>query len=126
MNTPKTCACGCREITNATPRGAQRDFIRGHNRRLVGSHGWLETGYRHIFVSGRRIAEQRHVMELKLGGKLASDEDVHHVEGNKANNDPANLVLLTPSENQRLHACWSRKPWTPEQSTRALGLREAG
>jgi hypothetical protein len=122
----KGCICGCGSVTNTTPSGVRRDFIRGHNRRLVGSNGWLEGGYRYIYVKGRKIAEHRHVMEQQFGRKLTSNEVVHHVDGNPLNNEPANLVVLTRSEHQRLHACSSRKPWKAGQSTRALALRDAG
>ena len=126
MKGSETCACGCGEITKTTPSGVQRKWIRGHNRRVVGSKGWMECGYRIIRVDGRKIAEHRYVMELKLGRKLTSDEIVHHVDGNPLNNDPDNLVILSRSEHQRLHACSSRRAWKVEESTRAIALRAAG
>lgn len=86
----------------------------------------MECGYRFIRVDGRTIAEHRHVMELKLGRKLGSAEVVHHVDGNPLNNDPDNLVTLSRSEHQRLHACSSRRSWKAEETGRALALREAG
>ena len=72
-----------------------------HNRRCVGSRGWMEGGYRFIRVDGRKIAVHRHVMELKLGRKLTSAEIVHHVDWNPLNNDPDNLVILTRAQHQR-------------------------
>lgn len=47
--------------------------------------------------------EHRLVMERVLGRKLATDEQVHHVNGIKADNDPSNLVVLSNAEHQRLH-----------------------
>ena len=126
MNGTRRCACGCGQITTTTPSGVQRKWRPGHNRRAVGSKGWLEGGYKYIRVNGRKIAEHRRVMEQKLGRKLTSNEVVHHADGNPLNNDPANLVILSRAEHQRLHACSSRKPWKVEESTRALALREAG
>jgi len=86
----------------------------------------MEGGYRFIQVKGRKVAEHRHVMELKLGRKLTSAEIVHHGDGNPLNNDPSNLVVLSRAEHQRLHACSSRRPWKVEESNRALALRAAG
>jgi hypothetical protein len=45
----------------------------------------------------------RLVMESILGRKLTDDEVVHHIDGNKQNNAPENLVVLTRSEHARIH-----------------------
>jgi HNH endonuclease len=86
----------------------------------------MEGGYRYICVNGVKIAEHRHIVQQREGRKLTSDEVVHHADGNPLNNDPDNLVVLSRSEHQRLHACSSRRPWTAKETTRALRLRRAG
>lgn len=48
--------------------------------------------------------EHRVVMEKLIGRRLRNDEIVHHRDGNKGNNDPANLELMTQSEHARHHA----------------------
>ena len=58
----------------------------------------------------RRINNQmvhRTVAEAKIGRKLLAAEEVHHIDGNPANNTPDNLVVLTASEHSTIHA--SRK-----------------
>lgn len=50
----------------------------------------------------------RLIIEHKIGRELTSDEEVHHVDGNHNNNDPANLLLVTKSEHMKIHA--SKKP----------------
>jgi len=40
-------------------------------------------------------------MELHLGRKLSTDEHVHHIDGNKLNNDIQNLTILSRSDHCR-------------------------
>ena len=81
-----------------------RRFLRGHNRRLIGSKGWLEGAYRYISVNGAKIAEHRHVVEQREGRKLTSKEIVHHIDAlEKLNNDPDNLVVLDGRRNTRAY-----------------------
>lgn len=49
------------------------------------------------------VHEHRIVMEHKLGRKLRLGEVVHHIDGNKRNNDPNNLMLFA---SQAEHAAW--------------------
>ena len=46
----------------------------------------------------------RIVAERMLGRSLLPDEIVHHIDGNKRNNNPKNLAVMTQSEHARLHA----------------------
>jgi hypothetical protein len=47
--------------------------------------------------------EHRVVAEQKLGRKLITGEIVHHIDGDKLNNDPSNLEVLTAAEHMRRH-----------------------
>lgn len=46
----------------------------------------------------------RVIAEQKYGRKLGSFDYVHHIDGNKKNNHPDNLIVLSPSEHAKLHA----------------------
>ncbi len=45
----------------------------------------------------------RVLMEEKLGRPLKQNEDVHHKDGNKLNNDINNLEVVMHGEHQRMH-----------------------
>ena len=47
-------------------------------------------------------------MACQYGRKLQSNEVVHHIDGNKLNNDISNLKVLSISEHNRIHATESQ------------------
>jgi len=49
-------------------------------------------------------SEHKLIMETKLGRKLKKEEVVHHIDGNKTNNNLDNLQLMTRSEHSSHHA----------------------
>lgn len=77
----KTCSRACAGI------------MRG---RKANKGGYLSPlGYRYIHVvgKGKRIFEHRHVMEQLLGRPLHEWENVHHKNGQRADNRPENLEV---------------------------------
>ena len=56
-----------------------------------------------------RIFLHRHIASIKVGRWLSTDEHVHHIDGNKLNNDIDNLEVLSCSEHAKRH-----KGETPE------------
>src|SRR5690606_41437028 len=55
-------------------------------------------GYLIRNASGRIVFEHREVMEKALGRKLLPSENVHHVNGNRADNRLENLELWSTSQ----------------------------
>lgn len=50
------------------------------------------------------VLEHRLIMEKKLGRKLLPEEDVHHKDEDRTNNDPDNLELYTRREHGFIHS----------------------
>ena len=67
-----------------------------------------KAGY--VRVSGKRLNKKDHrerehriIMETKLGRKLLTLEIIHHIDGDKTNNDLTNLFLSNNSGHQKAH-----------------------
>lgn len=92
----KFCSSECRRLyrrLNPYPRNAK-----------IGETSKWKDGYQYIKVSGRGwVPKHRHIMEQLVSRKLARQEDVHHRNGNKRDNRPENLQLLSKSEHRKLH-----------------------
>lgn len=93
----KFCSRSCRILyrrNNPYPRDAK-----------IGDTFKWKDGYVYEKVLGRGwLPQHRYIMEGIVGRKLSPLEDVHHKNGNKDDNSPDNLQLLSRSEHRKLHA----------------------
>lgn len=65
------------------------------------------------------VAEHRLVMEKKLGRYLLPGEVCHHIDGNRENNAPENLMVFHTNATHLKHELTGRVPnWTPEGLSR--------
>lgn len=103
------CACGgakrrtaerCRECHRQHMHKNFRSRI--YNRRVVGATSKTVDGYVQRFEPDSPMAnsqgyvmEHRYVMGQALGRPLVRTENVHHLDGDRSNNDPSNLELWT-------------------------------
>lgn len=62
-------------------------------------------------------------MEKNIGRELRSDEIVHHIDGNKLNNDIVNLVIVTRAEHARIHC--PRKNFDSHEEALKHGVKYA-
>jgi HNH endonuclease len=125
MDTYRTlCECGCGAATNLDSSGNPRRFLHGHGRRGRGV-GWFEQGHWFVQHNGERRALHRVIVEQREQRRLASDEIVHHVDGDPLNNNPENLIILSRGEHMRIHVR-NRRRWTAEEKARTLELYESG
>jgi len=73
-----------------------------HDRtRLLSNPLFPDQGKSYHKYYGKHL--HRVVAEQGLGRKLKRNEVVHHLDGNKLNNDPDNLIVMTRQEHSRLH-----------------------
>ena len=65
--------------------------------------GTINEGYRRYDRDGQKRYAHRLIMSRILGRPLHRAEVVHHIDGDKLNNVPSNLVVMTRSEHVKLH-----------------------
>lgn len=86
-------------------KACEMEFRKYNNTRETwkGGHIGATTGYQYIRINGKDVGEHILVAEKKIGRRLKPDEVVHHVNGNKTDNRPENLQVMTNSEHVKLH-----------------------
>lgn len=110
-----------------TPSGIRKYFVKyGITRRGKSGYASIDPSYSVNWKGGRNVRksgyveiripghpntnkrgyiyEHQYVMEQHIGRYLLPGEVIHHIDGNKSNNDISNLMLLTNSEHIKLHA----------------------
>ena len=76
------------------------DFKRGRERKPT----IAKSGYKYVWFSdGSGEREHRFIIEKQIGRKLTQDEVVHHIDGDRTNNDISNLVILKRGEHSKIH-----------------------
>lgn len=96
-------------------RGKTRVFSEEHKANISAARSaWGQENARGIcqkpsgyieYTRGEHKGRSEHVvlMEQRIGRRLCSDEVVHHIDGDRSNNDINNLALMTRAAHARLH-----------------------
>lgn len=86
-------------------------------------------GYPCIYLELRGYVRlHRIVAEKALGRRLKIDEEVHHIDGNKMNASPRNLLICSKKYHKELHQRCKRRYGTwhlPSHYQRTRGLKTA-
>ena len=86
-------------------------------------HLW--KGYVRQYIDRKLYYVHRLVMEELLGRRLKKEEEVHHIDDNRANNDPKNLELLTKAKNRKKYPNVGYQKHSDE-TKRRIGLANKG
>ena len=95
----KCCSHSC-SIKNKHPRLGTGKY--GIGRYL------MKNGYFCIKIDGIKKYEHRHIMEQIIKRPIKRTESVHHIDENRQNNSPDNLILMDKRKHDSLH---SSKRW---------------
>lgn len=94
------CECGCgRQANRYKQNDARRGFVKGAHARFLPGHNWkrdVGQSYRVIHAPGHpsdQILEHRLIAERAIGRPLDPRHEVHHVNGDRRDNRPSNLVI---------------------------------
>jgi hypothetical protein len=53
--------------------------------------------------TGQWVLTHRRVAEKLVGGKIYPGREVHHIDGDKNNNRPENLTIVSKEQHRRIH-----------------------
>lgn len=93
------CPCGRKDWTEESLKKSNAT-----RRKKSLGHICDKEGYVFVMTEDGQRLQHRVVMEQYLGRKLAVEENIHHIDGNRANNNISNLIIMTNSEHWTYHA----------------------
>lgn len=98
----------CGKHAQRVRRYGDASFLVSHEQSRINNRNAQLARFKDVEIKSYKKLFGRHehrvIGEAIAGRKLCSHEHVHHIDGNKHNNDLANLQILTAEEHARLHA----------------------
>ena len=76
--------------------------------RIITPYGVANISHGYLTITSKKEgnylkAVHRLVYEDYHNCKLGITDEIHHIDGNKLNNDPSNLICMSKSEHTKLH-----------------------
>lgn len=98
----KYCSMSCRSRSYVGPRNGRwkGGRVKGPDGRMLVHAPWHP---RATLCGSKYILEYRLIAEQKLGRRLRRNEIVHHINGDKTDNAPANLEVMTRRQHIERH-----------------------
>lgn len=92
-------------------RDSKGRFIKGSNGDTFEGFGkWYDKkGYPSIWINGKSIQLHVFVWE-RANGERPKGYHIHHKDEDKGNYNLDNLICVSPSEHQKIHAGWKKNP----------------
>lgn len=121
------CGCGCGKTRSKyDSRNEEKKYVNGHQNKgkklpytlkaeknhnwkggkVIDDHGYIKIrceGHPRATKYGNYVFEHILVMEKHLGRYLTLNEEIHHKDHNRQNNNISNLILMTTSDHSKLH-----------------------
>jgi hypothetical protein len=103
------CACGCGQLASRGKRFVYTHHLGSGERNTHWKGGVATDGAGHVMVrnpdmSGKKYVLRSHlVAQAMVGRQVRLGENVHHLNGDKTDDRPDNLVVLTTAEHLAAH-----------------------
>jgi len=68
-------------------------------------------GYVCLTINGRAVYQHVHIAEKAIGRSLRTGEIVHHINRNRSDNRPENLLVCSDKYHRELHSRMSKHPY---------------
>ena len=109
---------GLKGKSNANWKTDEKITYYGYRKIRVLDHPFRDCGdfvFEHRLVAEKYLLTEENSVEIDGKRYLKKEYDVHHIDENRLNNDPSNLLVLLKSDHIRLHN--AKKPHKRDEKT---------